>query len=166
MMTSSNGNIFRVTGHLFVWGIHRSPVNSPHKGQWRGALMFSLICVWINGWVNDREADDLRRNRTHYDVIIMQAIAYLLWTLWTKMTARYLECSELFKEGIRWWPGYISIVPTIITYNMEVLLHVQMAYVCYPNGVLGRYQCPITWGISAMYYPNHNTVNQYMNCHL
>ena len=30
-------------------GIHRSPVNSPHKGQWRGALMFSLICAWING---------------------------------------------------------------------------------------------------------------------
>ena len=27
----------------FVWGIHRSPVNSPHKGQRRGALMFSLI---------------------------------------------------------------------------------------------------------------------------
>ena len=34
----------------FVRGIHRSPVNSPHKGQWRGALMFSLICVWINDW--------------------------------------------------------------------------------------------------------------------
>ena len=44
----------------FVRGIQRSPVNSPHKGQWRGALMFSLICVWINGWVNDREAGDLR----------------------------------------------------------------------------------------------------------
>ena len=29
----------------FVRGIHRSPVNSPHKGQWRGALMFSLICA-------------------------------------------------------------------------------------------------------------------------
>ena len=39
----------------FVRGIHRSPVNSPHKGPWRGALMFSLICVWINGWVNNRE---------------------------------------------------------------------------------------------------------------
>ena len=36
----------------FVRGIHRSPVNSPHKGQWRGALMFSLICVWINSWIN------------------------------------------------------------------------------------------------------------------
>ena len=45
----------------FVRGIHRSPVNSPHKGQWRGALMFSLICLWINGWVNNREAGDLRR---------------------------------------------------------------------------------------------------------
>ena len=29
----------------FVRGIHRSPVNSPHKGQWRGALMFYLICA-------------------------------------------------------------------------------------------------------------------------
>ena len=51
--------------------IHRFPVNSPHKGQWRGALMFSLICVWINGWVNNREAGDWRRYRTHYDVIVM-----------------------------------------------------------------------------------------------
>ena len=42
----------------FVRGIHRSPVNSPHKGQWRGALMFSLICTWINGWVNNGEAGD------------------------------------------------------------------------------------------------------------
>ena len=47
------------------------PVNSPHKGQWRGALMFSLICVWINGWVNNREAGDLRRHRGQYDVIVM-----------------------------------------------------------------------------------------------
>ena len=55
----------------FVRGIHRSPVNSPHKGQWRGALMFTLSCARINGWVNNREAGDLRRYRTHYDVIVM-----------------------------------------------------------------------------------------------
>ena len=54
-----------------VWGIHRSPVNTPHKCQWRGALMFSLICAWINAWVNNREAGDLRRHRAHYDVIVM-----------------------------------------------------------------------------------------------
>ena len=56
----------------FVWGFHRSPVNSPHKGQWRGALMFSFICAWINGWINNREAVDLRRHRAHYDVIVMR----------------------------------------------------------------------------------------------
>ena len=55
----------------FVRGIHRSPVNSPHKDQWRGALMFSLICARISGWVNNREAGDLRRHRAHYDVIEM-----------------------------------------------------------------------------------------------
>ena len=55
----------------FVRGLPRSPVNSPHKGQWRGALMFSLICVWINGWVNNPEAGDLSRYRAHYDVIVM-----------------------------------------------------------------------------------------------
>ena len=62
----------------FVRGIHRSPVNSLHKGQWRGALIFfSLICIWINGWVNNREAGDLRQYCAHYDVIVM--IIYHAW---------------------------------------------------------------------------------------
>ena len=51
-----------------------SPVNSQHKGQWRGALMFSLICAWMNGWVNYREAGDLRRHRAHHDVTVMDYI--------------------------------------------------------------------------------------------
>ena len=55
----------------FVRGNHRSPVISPHKGQWGWALMLSLICVWINSWVNNREAGDLRRYCAHYDVIVM-----------------------------------------------------------------------------------------------
>ena len=55
----------------FVRGIHRSPVNSPHKGQWRGALMFTLICARINSWVNNCKADDLRRYSVHCDVILM-----------------------------------------------------------------------------------------------
>ena len=56
----------------FVRGIHRSPVNSPHKGQWRGALMFSLICARINDWVNNCEAGHLRRRRAHSDVTVMR----------------------------------------------------------------------------------------------
>ena len=58
-MTSSNGNIFSAL--LLTCG------NSPHKDQWRGALMFSLICVWIN----NREAGDLRRYRAQFDVNVM-----------------------------------------------------------------------------------------------
>ena len=71
VMTSSNGNIFHVSS-LFVRGIHRSLVNSPHKGQWRGSLIFSLICVWANPSANHRDAADLRGHRAHYDVTIMQ----------------------------------------------------------------------------------------------
>ena len=62
----------------FVRGIHRSPVNSPHKDQWRGAFMFSLICAWINRWVNNRKAGYLRRHCAHYDVIVMS----IIWIFW------------------------------------------------------------------------------------
>ena len=55
----------------FVHGIHRWPLNSRHKGQWRGALMFSLICGWTSSWANNGDAGDLRRHRTHCDVIVM-----------------------------------------------------------------------------------------------
>ena len=55
-----------------------TPVNSPHQGQWRRASMFSLICVWINSWVNNRDAGDLRRYRAHYDITVMTAIEIVL----------------------------------------------------------------------------------------
>ena len=60
----------------FVQEIRRSPVSSPHKGQWGGALVFSFICAWINGWVKNREAGDLRRHYAHYDVIVMKSNIY------------------------------------------------------------------------------------------
>ena len=65
----------------FVRGIHRSPVISSHKDQWCGALMFSMICAWFNVWVNNRGAGDLRHNRTHYDVIVMNQHEEALWDL-------------------------------------------------------------------------------------
>ena len=71
MMTSSNGNIFRVTVHLSADFTGQRWIPRK-KGQWRVALMFSLICTWINGFVNNREAGDLRYHRAHYDVIVMK----------------------------------------------------------------------------------------------
>ena len=79
--------IFRVTGHLC--GEFTSPVNSPHKGQWRRTLMFSLISVWINGWVNNREAGDLTRHRGHYDVTVMLAVEWLQENAGTTMVIQW-----------------------------------------------------------------------------
>ena len=56
-------------------GNPRSPADSPHKGQWRGALMLSLICAWTNGWANDQDAGDMRRHRAHYDVTVTKMTA-------------------------------------------------------------------------------------------
>ena len=60
----------------FVRGIHRSPVDSPHKGQWRGALMICLMCTWTNNWANCPYMDDLKRHRPHYDVTVMKIIQH------------------------------------------------------------------------------------------
>ena len=71
--------------HAYTWWRHQmelfsallavcavnSPVNSLYKGQWRGALTFSFTYAWINGWLNYRDAGDLRRHRSHYDVTVM-----------------------------------------------------------------------------------------------
>ena len=73
----------------FVQGIHWSPVNSSHKGQWRGALMFSLICAWTNSWVNNRDAGDLRCHHAHYNVTVMTQVSNPLLsflTHWGRVT--------------------------------------------------------------------------------
>ena len=90
------------------------PGEFPHKGQWGGALMFSLICVWTNGWVNNRKAGDLRRYRIHYDVIVMYYTIYRLF----------------FSKGVSaYWKKYIvmqspvALLPT--TYRISVQWHLQ-----------------------------------------
>ena len=88
----------------FVRGIHRSPVNSPHKGQWRGALIFSLTCIWINGWVNNRAAGDLRPHRVHYDVSVMIcwnfATSVIMTTPWYEKPSAFWQ----FVMRIHWSP--------------------------------------------------------------
>ena len=84
----------------FVRGIHRSPVNSPHKGQWRGALTFSWICAWINGWVNNRKAGDSRRHRPHYNVIVI-----IISTLTNHCDA---NCAIMYWYGLTLVPEYIG----------------------------------------------------------
>ena len=92
MMTSSNGNIFRVTGPLCG--------EFPHKGQWRGALMFTLICARIKGWVNNREAGDLGRYLGHYDVTVMRSnVDTIILVLPQGHNSIFLEVDHLVGEN-------------------------------------------------------------------
>ena len=93
MMTSSNGK--KIPRYWpFVRGIHRSPVNSPHKGQWCGAPMFSLICAWISAWINNREAGDLRRHGTHYYVIVNWLSTPQTWRGGDSPAVRHWVCGD------------------------------------------------------------------------
>ena len=87
----------------FVRGIHRLPMDSPHKGQWCGAWMFSLICAWTNDWVNNRDAGDLKRHHAHYDVNVMK------WNMENNMNqlismqqGSFFACTQC-KVVSRWW---------------------------------------------------------------
>ena len=66
-MTSSNGNIFHVTGPL--WGNPTVTGGFPHKGPvTRNFDVFFDLC---NGWANNRKADDLGNHRANYDAPVM-----------------------------------------------------------------------------------------------
>ena len=123
----------------FVRGIHRSPVNSPRKGQWRGALMFSLICAWINDWVNNGEAGDLRRYCAHCDVIEMtEDKLFACWLPWysvfsSTLTAVYMSskksgfcvCAQPMRDGVT--PSLIGWVHTQ-NYSREFELKVSTQF--------------------------------------
>ena len=89
-----------------VRGIHRSAVNSPHKDQWRGALIVSLICAWMNGWVNNREVGDLRRQHAHYDVTVTMAVCTVCTVILLRFT-QYLFTGISFCRNPNcaalWW---------------------------------------------------------------
>ena len=103
----------------FVRGIHRSPVNSPHKGQWRGALMFSLICPCINGWVNNHEAGDLRRHRAHHNVIVMIAKpngSSLAWIMFWRLFGRVI-IDNVINKSIRPYTRQCHLFSRMFSYR-------------------------------------------------
>ena len=166
MMTSSNGNVFRVTGHLYG-------EFTGHQGQWRGALMFSLICVWINDWENNREAGDLRRYVAHYDVIVM----YLSPSVnpWLSSSAHWhIEswwriCSSVNRviAGSKRWPqlnaDLLSIGSSGTNFNniwikiqwfVSTKIHFKMSSANYPP-----FCSDLVFPASKHYYPAHDVRN-------
>ena len=124
MMTSSNRTIFRVTGHLC--GEFTGHRWIPHKGQWRVSLMFTLICAWIKGWINNGETGDLRRHRAHYNVTVSSLKACKLDYHWYRYwhVAR-LDSSRYYKH-ISW-----------LIFNNILRIH------CHPNVVCSAVSCNV-----------------------
>ena len=113
----------------FVRGTHRSPVNSPQKGQWRGALMFSLIWVWINDWVNNRKPGDLRHYPGNYDVTVMHeylANACLHPLPQTHRTGAWLS-NILNTEST--WPDWVWINCAVVKDQARITNYIWLLYV-------------------------------------
>ena len=120
MMTSSNENIFGIIGHLCK-GIHWS--HYPHKGQWRGALMLSLIYARINSWENNGEAGDLRCHHTHYDVTVM-IISTLKQHFNTVILCNMCEMYR-FHKVLRWFlHRVIQTMTTLCNIPYRCMIHV------------------------------------------
>ena len=101
-------------------------MNSPHKGQWRRALMFSLICARINGWVNNREAGDLRRHGPHYGVIVMPG----------------LQGQEHIYND-QWYPAWSSLMPMQPWFG-EIKKSLSRAVICLQN-IHNRHAIALLW---------------------
>ena len=114
----------------------------PHQGQWRGALMFPLICAWTNGWTNNRDAGDLRRYRTHYDVTLMvksavkQGFRFKLinskrierkvpfWTIWLYFGHALLVFFTFLQNFTQWnWTIFVHDLQ-IKWYQINRFLHI------------------------------------------
>ena len=68
----------------FVRGILRSPVDSPHKGQWFGAFMFPLMPARTDCWTNNREAGEIEIPWRSFDVPALNSSTILCWIIfWT-----------------------------------------------------------------------------------
>ena len=103
MKTSSNGNIFRVTGHLC--GEFTGPRWIPHtKASDAELWCFFFICDRINGWVNNGDAGDLRHNRAHYDVTLM-TVSFQCGTLYTNHHFEIILQPQ-YKKLFSWQNGF------------------------------------------------------------
>ena len=127
---------------LALWvGNSPVPVNSPHKGQWRGALMFSLICAWIKDWVNNRETDDLRHHRGHYDVNVMSwglpitiTHNYLclgVWIRWLMSEGKYFYTTTMLASNKSFKTYHAHIGECLETYTSSRLCYWMCNWICF-----------------------------------
>ena len=143
IMTSSSGNIFRVTGLLYgTFTDHRwIPLT---RDSVVASLMFSLICAWTIGWANDRDAGDLRRYRAHYDVHVIENSHISLGVICFDRPEKYISYCFLHCPERHWVEGRPTIVCELI---MRLYFHAAVSslivcprwHICNIICIKGRY---------------------------
>ena len=123
----------RKEAHLSLNG---SPVNFPRKCQWCGDRMFSSICTWINSWVNNRHAEDLRRNCAHYEVIVI-----------------ILERSLKQKQSAFWWLILRKIIVIAVHWNPNVGCNGSLS----PKKDICLYRIPLTTEMTTRHMASGRT---------
>ena len=132
----------------------------PHKGQWRGALLFSLICDWTNDWTNNRYAD-FRRHRPHYDLAVM----YVFVTLWFEchFNLQIRKVRHGNGETKMWWTrplyctysvGHCSLFLRHYYIHDDVIKWKHFPrYWPFVRGMSGEFpaQRPVTWSVGVFF---------------
>ena len=122
-------------------GIRRSPVNSRTKASDAELWCFLWSAPWINGWVNNREAGDLRRHRVHYEVIVMCRAHYDVIIMRIRTLMRVIKM-------------FIIVIPETMVTNAEVNLQIP----CLLFHLLHTHHCPY------LYFSYNNTSWYYFLC--
>ena len=154
-MTSSNGNIIA----LLAICVGNSPVTGefPARKPVTRDLMFSLICVWINGWVNNGEAGDLRRRSAHYDVTVMDNNDSTLFTVRAERSQtshtkwkRVAEHGWFYYTEVTWAPLRVNSPATPLSVLPFVQAHIRKNIKaprhCFFRGSTGDPWIPLTKG--------------------
>ena len=109
-MTSSNGNIFRATGHLCgEFTGHRWILRT--KASDAELWCFFFICGSINGWANNRGAGGLRRRRAQYDVNVMTCASLRHLLPASQWFVQMGICQISRKSDTVWFPWYLTDTP-------------------------------------------------------
>ena len=97
---------------------------NPPLGHWRGALTFSLIYAWKNGWANNRAAGELRHHRAHYDVTVMELRGVhdidLRFMLQHKSFSNKLVCAHTFEGHPERSPCWLQILHMMTSSNGNI----------------------------------------------
>ena len=146
MMTSSNGNIYRLTGPLCgeFTGYRWIPLTKATDVElW---WCFFFICVWINCWINNRKAGYLRCHCAHYDVIVMRVNIYQVGLI-------SCHCIDVIMSGMASWIISVTIVGLTVCSGADERKHQSFASLAFVRGshqwtVDFPHKGPLAWEMS------------------